>query len=219
MRKDLLITIDGPSGAGKSTVAKKLAQRIDYSFLDTGAMYRALAYASMKYGKEPEELIGKIKLHFDFQRETRVFLDGEDISEVIREPSVSVFASRISKKRKVREFLTNLQREIGRKGGIVAEGRDTGTVVFPEAQIKFYIDAQPEERIKRRYKELLEKGKDVDYEKLKEETLERDREDSTRDIAPLSIPKDAIYIDTTFLSIEEVIEIMLSHIKDHDRGF
>jgi len=212
--RHLIITIDGPSGAGKSTMARRLAETLGYTYLDTGAMYRALAFASFKYGRDPEEIIGKVDLVFNFEKETKTLLEGEDISSAIRDPFISMLASEISKRPKVREFLKEMQRRFGKEGGIVAEGRDMGTVVFPEADVKFYLDADPEERARRRYRELLERGKDVQYERIKEETMLRDKEDSERELAPLVCPPDSVRIDTTHMSEEEVLKEMLRHIEE-----
>lgn len=210
----LIITIDGPSGAGKSTMARRLAMSLGYMYLDTGAMYRALALASLKYGRDPEEIMDVVDLRFSFEEQTKVFLEGEDVSLAIRDPAISIHASRISKRPKVREFLKKMQRTFGKNGGIVAEGRDMGTVVFPEADLKFYLDADLDERARRIQRELLRKGKEMEYERIREETLTRDREDSEREVSPLAVPKDAIYIDTTNMTEEEVLGEMLRCVKE-----
>ncbi|MCX7857826.1 MAG: (d)CMP kinase [Deltaproteobacteria bacterium] len=213
--KKLIITIDGPSGAGKSTVARILAERLNYTYIDTGAMFRAVAYAyKIKgEGKELREFIKDLEVRFEFGKETKVFFDGKQLKDEIREPTISLLASELSKNPLIREYLKDLQRQAGREGGIVIEGRDTGSVVFPEADVKFYLDARVEERAKRRFLELKEKKEDLEFEKVKEEVEKRDRQDSERSIAPLVIPEGAIYVDTTFLTVEEVVEKLLNHIK------
>ena len=195
-RKDLIITIDGPSGAGKSTVAKMLAQKLGYSYIDTGAMYRGIAYAYKTKIRDPivegttpgqsaggqalapkiATLLKDLHIRFEFKNETKVFLDGINISRAIRDPEISLLSSTLSQQKIIREYLYKVQREIGKNGGVVLEGRDTGSVVFPNAQIK------------------------------------RDKNDSERDIAPLVMPENATYIDTTGIDIAGVIRIILKHI-------
>jgi cytidylate kinase len=228
-RKNLIITIDGPSGAGKSTIAKMLAQKLGYSFIDTGAMYRGVAYAyKTKIGTLPVEgvippaggqaqaqlvdLLKDLHIQFEFKKETKVFLDGINISKAIRDPEISLLASALSQQNVVREYLYKIQREIGKNGGVVLEGRDTGSVVFPNAQIKIYLDAHTEERAKRRHLELTTKGNAEAFRKVKEEMLLRDKNDSERDIAPLVMPENAIYVDTTGTDIGGVMSIILKHI-------
>jgi cytidylate kinase len=222
-RKDLIITIDGPSGAGKSTVAKMLAQKLGYSFIDTGAMYRGVAYAyKTKIGAlllegatiVPliEDLLKDLHIRFEFKNDTKVFLDGINISRAIRDPEISLLASALSQRKSVREYLYKVQREIGKNGGVVLEGRDTGSVVFPNAQIKIYLDAHTEERAKRRHLELTAKGNAEALGKVKEEMVLRDKNDSERDIAPLVMPENAKYIDTTGIGIAGVMSIILKHI-------
>ncbi len=217
MKRGLIITIDGPSGAGKSTIAKLLAKRLGYIYIDSGAMYRGVACAAKRHNiTSPEEtgfdeFLHSLNIKFNFKDKTEVFLDGEDISEEIRMPDISMLASRLSQNKKVREFLTEKQREIGREGGVVLEGRDAGSVVFPHADIKFYLDASSNERAKRRFLELSQKGVESPLTKVKEEMEIRDRDDSKRDIAPLIMPEGAVYIDTTNLEIDAVIEKILNY--------
>ena len=227
-RKDLIITIDGPSGAGKSTIAKMLAQKLGYSYIDTGAMYRGVAYAyktktdvSPTEGVAPLEagqahaIAGFLKdlhIQFEFKKDTKVFLDDIDISGRIRDPEISLLASTLSQQKIVREYLYKVQREIGNNGGVVLEGRDTGSVVFPNAQIKIYLDANTEERAKRRHLELTAKGNAEALAKVKEEMALRDKNDSERDIAPLVMPENAKYIDTTGIDVNAVMGIILKHI-------
>jgi CMP/dCMP kinase len=214
-KKGLIVTIDGPSGAGKSTVAKMLARALRYTYIDTGAMYRGVAYAYVQAGK-PEDLSGFLKdlpLSFEFADGTRVYLGEEDISGAIREPAVSLLASGLSQKKEVREYLWRIQRRMGRDGGIVLEGRDTGSVVFPDARPKFYIDANPGERAKRRHLELAMKGEKSDLATVETEMYERDRNDSERTLAPLVMPQGAIRVDTTGIGPEQVVDIMMKHIE------
>ncbi|MDQ7838988.1 MAG: (d)CMP kinase [Thermodesulfobacteriota bacterium] len=219
--KGLLITIDGPAGAGKSTVSKKLADILGYVYLDTGALYRALALAAQKNNLNPdkeedlEKLCRKpaIALIYNGGKLT-VILAGEDVSEEIRSPEISMLSSYISAKPMVRESLLEMQRDIGKRGSVVAEGRDMGTVVFPDADVKFYLDASPEERASRRHKELLQKGNNLDYEQVCKEMLKRDADDSSRAVAPLIPAPDAIFVDSTGKSIDEVIVFMLAKTEE-----
>ncbi len=214
MARKLVITIDGPSGAGKSTVARILAERLGYVYVDTGAMFRAVAYA-YKMKKEEEDLeqfLGKVKLSFEFGKDTKVFLDGVELKEELRDPQISLLASELSKNPAVREYLKKIQRDVGKNGGIVIEGRDTGSVVFPDADVKFFLDAKIEERAKRRFLELKRRMDNVTLEKIREEIEKRDREDSLRPIAPLVIPSGAHYLDTTGLTVDEVVKELLKHV-------
>jgi len=319
-RKDLIITIDGPSGVGKSTIAKMLAQKLGYSYIDTGAMYRGVAYAYKKKmetlpidgatpgqnargqtlaqerqgievlehtahdgkcgisgealsshgeregeapgalllegatssaggqalapmsakpsellraeGEAPgalllegatrapiiAELLKDLHIRFEFKKETKVFLDGINISRAIRNPEISLLASALSQQKMIREYLYKIQREIGRNGGVVLEGRDTGSVVFPNAQIKIYLDARTEERVKRRHLELTIKGNEEALAKVKDEMVLRDKNDSERDIAPLIMPENATYIDTTGIDIAGVMGIILKHVATATEG-
>jgi CMP/dCMP kinase len=215
VRKKLIITIDGPSGAGKSTMAKSLASTFGYTYVDTGAMYRAVAYGYRREGRpsDLEPFLDRLVLRFDFGKETRVFLHGQDISKEIREPEVSMLASTLSQDARVRAYLTTLQREMGRDGGVVLEGRDTGSVVFPDADIKFYLDADLRARARRRHLELRGRNERAGLEQVEGEMLKRDRDDSERDIAPLTRPEGACYIDTTGLDIEGVIRMLKEHVE------
>ena len=214
IRKDLIITIDGPSGAGKSTVAKMLAKQLGYTYIDTGAMYRGVAYAYVKAG-QPEDLevfLDQLPLRFEFRDGTKVFLGNEDISLEIRNPDVSLQASALSQNKAVREYLWRVQREIGRKGGVVLEGRDMGSVVFPDAHVKFYLDANLAERARRRHVELASRGMDQDSGAVQAEMAQRDRNDSERNIAPLVVPEGAIRIDSTGMDAGQVAEMMASRV-------
>ncbi len=217
----LTIAIDGPSGAGKSTVARSLARRLGYVYIDTGAMYRSLALRAQERGISPEDELAlnssalSLNIHFVTEGEqTRVFCEGEDITEAIRTPEISRLASSISKQKGVREALVQMQREMGKEGGVVLEGRDIGTVVFPNADVKFYLDAESSERIRRRYDEMVEKGAKVDFKETQEDLLQRDHNDTHRVHSPLKKATDAVFIDSTHRSVEEVVEEMVRIIKE-----
>ena len=219
MAKRLLIVIDGPAGAGKSTAARILARQLGYRYLDTGATYRVVALRAKQAGITPEmiaelgRLCAEIRIRFeDTEEGQRVYMDGRDVTEAIRTPEISMLASRISQARVVRDALVDLQRSLG-GSGVVAEGRDMGLVVFPQADVKFYLDARPEERGTRRYKELLSRGITADLDRVREDTNRRDREDRNREVAPLQQAPDAITIDSTSLTPEEVVKRMLLVIK------
>ncbi len=217
----MIITIDGPAGSGKSTVAKLVADRLGYTYIDTGAMYRAVAYKVLKENLKSKEdiikVLDKIDLYFDCSDGTfRVILDGEDITDNIRTEEVGKKASEIAKIPEVRERLVHIQREIGkREKNAVLEGRDTGTVVFPDADIKFFLTASPEERARRRYLQLKEKGVDESYENILKSVLDRDKTDTQREISPLKPAKDAIIVDTTDMSIEEVVNFIIKKVKEY----
>ena len=180
-----------------------------YGYIDTGAMYRGIAYAyAKKAPQDLEQFLAEVRLTFSFDGATKVFLDGEDIAQALRTPEMSLLASSFSQDTRVRAYLTKMQREVGQKGGIVIEGRDMGSVVFPDAEVKFYLDAEPEERARRRYLELAAKNAGADLEAVKEEMEKRDRDDSERALAPLVCPQGAFRVDTTGKSVDEVVEIM-----------
>jgi cytidylate kinase len=220
MEKKFIITIDGPAGAGKSTVSYTLAKKLNYIYLDTGALYRGLAYKALKFKISLDDVSAltdlcsstKVVLK-NIDGQMKVSVDGEDVEEKIRTEEVGLAASKISTFAVVRERLLNLQREAGAQGGIVAEGRDMGSVVFPHADYKFYLDANLEERIKRRYKELLEKGASVEYKSIQKDMFTRDKQDKQREIAPLKAPDGAIIIDSDILSIPEVVEKIIFYIS------
>ncbi len=225
-RKRLTIAIDGPSGAGKSTVARSLARRLGYVYIDTGAMYRSLALRAQERGISQEDELAlnalalSLRIRFVTEGEqTQVFCEGEDITETIRTPEISRLASSISKQKGVREALVQMQREMGKEGGVVLEGRDIGTVVFPDADVKFYLDAESSERIRRRYDELVEKGVNVDFKETQEELLQRDHNDMHRIHSPLKKAIDAVVIDSTRRSVEEVVEEMVRIIKERIEGY
>jgi len=182
---------------------------VGYGYVDTGAMYRGIAYAYAKEAPQDlERFLSEVQLTFSFDGATKVFLDGEDISQALRTPEMSLLASSFSQDARVRAYLTKMQREIGEKGGIVIEGRDMGSVVFPDAEVKFYLDADALERARRRYLELAAKNPGADLKTVKEEMKKRDRDDSERAFAPLVCPEGAFRVDTTGKSVDEVVEIM-----------
>jgi cytidylate kinase len=216
-----IITIDGPAGAGKSTVSKMLARRLNFLYLDTGAMYRAVAFRAQREGVDPhdeeglEKLCERLEISFREDREgQRVICQGEDVTEGIRDPEIGRMASTVSMKRPVRKALVRMQRKIGSRGKIVAEGRDTGTVVFPRAKYKFFLSADPQERARRRFRELAARGLAVELEQIKKEMKERDEQDSSRQLAPLRPAEDARMIDSTGLTPEEVVGRILEMIKE-----
>lgn len=195
-------------------MAKRLAQSIGYRYLDSGAMYRAVAYAySRQRPTDLDAFLAGLSLEFRFDGKAAVSLNGQDITERIRTPEVSLLASSLSQDRRVRTYLTRMQREIGEPGGIVVEGRDTGSAVFPGAEVKFYLDADIAERARRRHRELAAGGRGGDLERVREEMERRDRADSERDIAPLVCPEGALYVDTTGKTIEEVVEVLENHVR------
>jgi cytidylate kinase len=216
--KRLLITIDGPSGAGKTTVSRILADRLGYRYIDTGALYRGVALAAISSGLNPdddnglEKLCNTLKISFVLDKKgLRLILNDSDITDRIRTPEITMFASAVSARPVVRSFLLNLQRDLGREKGVVFEGRDMGTVVFPGADVKFFLDASPKNRAKRRYKELKSINTQP-LEAVERDMDRRDKNDSTRDLAPLKPAEDAIRIDSTDLSVETVVERMVTAI-------
>jgi len=216
VKRELIIAIDGPSGAGKSTLSKLLAARLGYINIDTGAMYRSVALAASCRGVDfaDNEALTRLcaGLRIEFIRNyggERVILDGEDVSAAIRTPEVSLLTSKVAASPAVREAMVRLQREMGVRGGVVLEGRDIGSVVFPLAEVKFFLVATARERGRRRYEELKAKGLDVDLEQTIAEVEARDAADTAREHAPLLQAPDAIPIDTTAMSIDEVLSEML----------
>ena len=221
----IIVAIDGPSGAGKSTVGKMLAAELAYVYIDTGAMYRALGWKAARDGVEPVEgeslkrfcADTTVELRLD-GGEGRVYVDGDDVTGLIRTPEMSMAASAISAQPSVRARLLELQRQMGRGGGVVLEGRDIGTVVFPDAEAKFYLDADPVQRAERRFAELKAKGEDVSLTRIIEEVKKRDYDDSHRAIAPLKKADDAVVVDSSRMSAEEVVMFMKAKIIEVSRG-
>lgn len=217
----MIIAIDGPSGAGKSTIAKLVAKSLGYLYLDTGAMYRALTFKVLKEGIDITDT-GKItdlvyKSTIDLinnpDGQIKILLDGIDISSDIRQLRITKLVSDVAKIKDVRQVMLSLQRKLGSRGNVVLDGRDIGTVVFPNAEKKFYLDADLKERVSRRYKELKELGHDVTLGIVDTDLSNRDKIDSNREFAPLKKADDAIYVDTTHLTIEEVVNKVLSYIN------
>jgi cytidylate kinase len=226
VKKNLIITIDGPAGAGKSTVSKALAKILSFIYLDTGALYRAVAYKVLDEGivtnneKEIIDLCSRLKINLkNIDDNLNVFVDNENVTDKIRTEEVGLLASHVSAIPDVRNMLLSIQREVGKEGGVVAEGRDMGTVVFPNADCKFFLDANIEERARRRYKELLMRGQIADYKETERDLNVRDRQDKERQVAPLIASQNAIIIDSTNMSVTEVVENIMSfinrHLKDH----
>lgn len=207
------VAIDGPAGAGKSTVARGAAKELGYIYVDTGALYRTVALAAQR-----KNVLGDVngicdmlpgitvELKFDDEGEQRVYLNGEDVSSLIRTPEISMAASSVSQIPKVREFLLELQRSIARENNVIMDGRDIGTVVLPNADVKIFLFASPECRAERRYKELIEKGQDVKYEDVLKDVNDRDYQDSHREIAPLKPTDESVMADTTGKALPESIE-------------
>jgi CMP/dCMP kinase len=214
--KTRVITIDGPAGTGKSTVAKAIANELGYTYLDTGALYRTCALAvdirngDIENEEECSEIISGITIKLDG---SRVYLDGIDVSKEIRTIRTSSLSSKIAAHPSVRNFMLNIQRSFSKESSIVAEGRDTGSVVFPDADVKIYLDATPEERAKRRHAELLSKGVTVPLNQVYIDVKERDNRDRTRESSPLMIPYNATVVDTTHMTLDEVIINILEEIK------
>lgn len=220
MRRGLIIAIDGPSGAGKSSVTRALAERLGYVHIDTGAMFRVVALMVQRHGIDVADEAAVISvcaglvIAFDpAGGSNRVFANGEDISGLIRSPEISLLTSKVAAFPLVRQALLAMQRELGRQGGVVLEGRDIGTVVFPEADIKFFLTATPQERGRRRYEELKAKGVSVDLEQTVAEVMQRDQQDTTREHAPLLRADDAVEIDSTGLTPEMVISRMIARVS------
>jgi cytidylate kinase len=216
----LIIAIDGPSAAGKSTLAKRLAKDLGFTYLDTGAMYRALALKVLRESIDIGNEAALTKLmdgtEIDLVEKggkLQVLLDGEDVSEAIRTPEVSQMASKASALKVVRHGLLVLQRAFGRRGNVVAEGRDIGTVVFPDAEVKIYLDASAEERARRRVEELRKTGRQVSLDETLREMGERDKRDSERDLAPLRKANDAIALDSTALDAETLAQTVMQQIR------
>jgi cytidylate kinase len=216
--KKLLITIDGPAGAGKTTISKDLAGRLDYTYIDTGALYRGVALSVKNRGVNPEDqkdlekLCGGLEMAFRLRKGgLRLICNQVDITDMIRTPEVTMLASAVSAKSVVRKYLLELQRAMGREKGVVFEGRDMGTVVFPNADLKFFLNASKKARALRRYKELASESS-ITLDEVERDLNRRDENDSTRKIAPLKPAADAIQIDSTEMSIPEVVELMLTHV-------
>ncbi len=212
----MIVTIDGPAGAGKSTVAKSLAEKLGFRFLDTGAMYRAVTLAALRRGLSREdaegwaELARQVEIRFEGQR---VLLDGEDVSDAIRTSQVTAHIRYAADNPQVREHLVKLQQEIGRTGDIVTEGRDQGTVAFPHAECKIFLTASPEERARRRVHDLQQRGETPSFDEVLAQQVQRDRRDSSRAVGPLLQAQDAVPLVTDGMSIDEVVERLVEIVE------
>lgn len=219
----IAVALDGPAGAGKSSIARRAAKELDYIYVDTGALYRTIGLAASRLSIEPvasvevDNLLDKIKVELDFNDdgEQMVLLDGEDVSGLIRTPGASMMASKISAIPQVRAYLLDLQRDIAKKNNVIMDGRDIGTVVLPDAQIKIFLTASPEARAKRRYKELCEKGMDVKFDDILNDVITRDYNDSHRKTAPLKPAEGCVMVDTTNLDFEQSVNKIISVIKEN----
>lgn len=214
------VAIDGPAGAGKSTIAKAAAKELGFIYVDTGALYRAVAYNAVKNGVVDDEQ-GIISMLDDTKVELKyvngvqsVYLNGEDVSGFIRTPEISMGASKVSAIPQVRAFLLNLQREIAKTNNVIMDGRDIATVVLPDAEVKIFLFASPECRAERRYKELVEKGENVSFDDVLKDVNQRDYQDSHREIAPLKPSEESIMADTSELTLQESIDLIVNTIKE-----
>lgn len=209
------IAIDGPSGAGKSAIAKTLAQRLNYEYIDTGSLYRTIAYIATEIAQTDivEEILQACDEVTIGYEKGRVILDGSPLGDAIRTEAISQKTSELSKDPTIRSYLLQLQRRLAEKGGTVMEGRDIGTVILPDAEIKFFLTASEEERARRRYLQRKELGDDVDLKTIQEDIHRRDLRDRTREVAPLKQAEDAIVIDSTNLEEDEVIEKMMGYVE------
>lgn len=217
--KKLVVAIDGPAGAGKSTVAQMAAKELGFTYIDTGAMYRAVAWKSLQQGKTVtdaliNDVVKDIDIVLDYKEgKTRVFVDGTEVTSEIRTPEVTGIVSQVAALGPVRERLTDLQRKMAIQGSVIMDGRDIATNVLPNADIKIFLTASIEERADRRYKEMKAKGYDVDLKKLQEEIAARDKADSEREISPLVQAEDAELLDTSDMTIEEVVKAILDRCR------
>ena len=218
--KKIVVAIDGPAGAGKSTIAKLAAEKLGYAYIDTGAMYRSVAWKFLQTGREFDEayisdLANTMIIEFKPEAKVnRVFVDGTEVTEAIRTPEVTAIVSRVAAIGAVREAMVEQQRRMGEIGGVLMDGRDIGTVVFPHAQLKIFLTASVEERARRRYKEMVEKGQQVELAQLQEDIAARDKQDSERAISPLRQADDALLLDTSDMSIAQVTDKILQLVQE-----
>lgn len=218
--KKIVVAIDGPAGAGKSTIAKLTAEKLGYAYIDTGAMYRSVAWKFLQTGKPfNEEFISSLAYNMiiDFKPEAnvnRVFVDGAEVTADIRTPEVTGIVSRVAAIGAVREAMVAQQRRMGKVGGVLMDGRDIGTVVFPNAQLKIFLTASVEERARRRYKEMVGNGQEIELLQLQQDIAERDKQDSERAISPLRQADDAILLDTSDMDIQQVTEKIMQLVQE-----
>lgn len=218
--KKIVVAIDGPAGAGKSTIAKLVAEKLGYAYIDTGAMYRSVAWKFLQTGKNYDEaFISQLAeaMIIEFKPEAsvnRVFVDGTEVTEAIRSTEVTGIVSKVAAIGAVREAMVDQQRRMGEVGGVLMDGRDIGTVVFPNAQLKIFLTASVEERALRRYKELVAKGQDVDLAQLQKDIASRDKQDSERAISPLRQAEDALLLDTSDMNIEQVTARIMELVEE-----
>ena len=215
------VAIDGPAGAGKSTIAKKVAKELGFIYVDTGALYRSIGYFVLKNGGDVENAESVVSFLSKINAEIKyidgvqhVFINGEDVSDKIRTEEISTAASKVSAIPKVREFLLSLQRDFAKKYNVVMDGRDIGTVVLPNAQVKIFLTASADVRASRRYKEQVERGLDVNYDDILADIKERDYRDEHREIAPLKCAQDGVYLDSSDFSIEENVDAVLKIVNE-----
>ena len=216
MAKIFKIAIDGPGGAGKSTIAKLIAKKLGIDYIDTGAMYRALGLKMMNLGMDFEDAdaIGKLLEETDIDfRDGNIFLDGENVSDLIRTPEVSMAASKVSAYAFVRKHMVSAQQKMGESKSVIMDGRDICTDVFPDAEYKYFVTADAEERAMRRYKELIEKGQEAVFEQVLADIKQRDYNDSTREASPLKQAEDAELVDTTHMTIDEVVDYICGKVE------
>lgn len=222
MEEKIAVAIDGPAAAGKSSIAKALAKKFGYIYVDTGALYRAVALFAVKSGidtldeEKVVSVLDKLDIELEYENgNQKVIVNGEDVSEKIRTPKMSMAASNVSKIKEVRAFLLDLQRNLAKTHNVIMDGRDIATVILPNAKYKFFLTASPEVRAKRRFLEFKEKGIETDYEALLKETKERDYNDSHREIAPLKPHEDAVVVDSSDMTFDEVVKYMASRMEMH----
>ncbi len=221
--KVINVAIDGPAGAGKSTISRKAAAELGYIYIDTGALYRTVGLNALRLGVDIQDdeavistLTDELKVELKFiDGEQRMFLNGEDVSTDIRTPEASMAASRVSAVPKVRQYLFDLQKNLAKNNNCIMDGRDIGTVVLPDADVKIFLTASPEARAQRRYKELIEKGMDASYEEVLADMIKRDYDDSHRAIAPLKQADDAILCDTSEIDLQQSIDLIINTIKEN----
>ena len=215
------IAIDGPGGAGKSTIAKAVAKELGIVYVDTGALYRTIGYYVRQKDIDPHDrvrvpaILGEISIEVKYENGSqRVYLNGEDLGDKIRTPEMSMYASAVSAIPEVRAFLLDTQRDIAKKNSVIMDGRDIGTVILPDAEVKIFMTASAECRAKRRYKELCDKGQNVKYEDVLAEMNERDHNDSTRDVAPTAAAADAVLLDNSELNFDESVAAVIAIVKE-----